>query len=279
MGKFGLGQPVPRTEDPRLVTGRGRFVADISLPSQVHAVLLRSPHAHADIASMDCRSAPASPGVLAVYTAADLAADGLGDIPCAVPLKDRAGKRMPKPGRRLLARDRVRFVGEPIALVVAETVAQAKDALDLIDVDYRPLASVTSMDDALASEAPVLWPDAGGNIAHFWQAGDAAAVDAAMARAAHVVRIETVNQRVVPCAMEPRGDVGVFDPVSERYTLYTGNQGAHLIKRLLSEHTLKVPAESIRVVVQDVGGGFGSKIFHYPENALVLWAARKLGRP
>lgn len=279
MGKFGLGQPVPRTEDPRLLTGRGRYVADVSLPGQAVALLLRSPHAHADINGIDTRDAAAAPGVLAVYTGADIAADGLGDIPCMVSVKDAAGRALPRPGRRLLARDRVRFVGEPIAMVVADSLAAARDAVEQIAVDYHPLPALVTMNDALAADAPVLWPEARSNVAHFWQAGDPDAVDAAMERAAHVVRAEIVNQRVVPCAMEPRGDVGVYDEAAGRYTLYTGNQGAHLIKQMLAEHTLKAQADAIRVVVQDVGGGFGSKIFHYPENALVLWAARKLKRP
>jgi carbon-monoxide dehydrogenase large subunit len=279
MGKFGLGQPVLRREDPRLLTGRGRYAADVSLPGQAHAAILRSPHAHAALAAIDTRAAAAVPGVLAVWTAADAAADGLGDIPNLFAVHDRAGLPLARPGRRLLARDRVRFVGEPVALVVAETLNQAKEALDRIEVDYAPLPVVASLEDAAAAGAPQVWDEAPGNLALFWQHGDAAACDAAFARAAHVVRLDLINQRLAPSAMEPRAAVGVFDAASGRYTLHASSQGAHLVKAQLAASTLNVAAEAVRVRVGDVGGGFGTKVFHYPEDALVLWAARKLARP
>ena len=172
MGRFGIGQPVLRTEDPRLLTGRGRYVADISLPGEACAVFLRLPHAHADIAGIDTAAAAAAPGVLAVYTGADVAADGLGDIPCVVPVRGADGSPLPRPGRRLLARDRVRFVGDTVAMVVAETAEQAIEASQLIDVDYRPLPAVATVDDALAAIAPQLWEVAPGNVAFQWQSGD-----------------------------------------------------------------------------------------------------------
>ncbi len=279
MSRFGLGQPVPRTEDPRLLTGRGRYVADISLPGQAHAVFLRSPHAHAEIRGVDVARARAAPGVLAVYTSADTEADGLGDIHCAVNVRNREGKPLFRPGRRLLARDRVRFVGEAVAMVVAETIDQAKDALDLVGVDWAALPAVDGIEAALAADAPAVWPEASDNRAFHWRLGDEAEVERIFARAERVVAIELVNQRLAPCAMEPRANLGVHDPASGRYTLYTSSQGAHLVKSMLARHTLKVAATDIRVVVGDVGGGFGTKIFHYPEDALVLWAARRLGRP
>lgn len=279
MRQFGLGQPVRRTEDPRLVTGRGRYVADVCPPGTAHAVVLRSPHAHADILAMDTAAAAAAPGVLAVLTAADTAADSLGDIPCAAAVKDRDGHAMPSPGRRLLARERVRFVGEPVAFVVAESRAEAEAARDLIKVDWRPLPAVADMALALADGAPAVWEDAPGNIAFFWQRGDADAVDRAFADAAHTVELDLVNNRVVGCALEPRATVGEYDTATGRYTLRTSSQGAHLIKRTLAQHTLKVPEDSIRVLIGDVGGAFGAKICHYPEEALVLWAARRVGRP
>ncbi|MGF1639695.1 MAG: xanthine dehydrogenase family protein molybdopterin-binding subunit [Rhodospirillales bacterium] len=279
MGRFGVGQPVPRSEDPRLLTGRGRYAADVALPGQLSAFVLRSPHAHADIAGIDVTAAATAAGVHAVATGGDVAAAGLGDIPCAVPVRDADGEPLPRPGRRLLARDRVRFVGEPVAMVVAETVAQAADAAALIAVDYRPLPAVATMADALADGAPRLWDGAPGNIAFHWQRGDAAAVERAFAAAHHITRLDLVNNRVVPCAMEPRAVVAAFDAASGRYTLYTASQGAHQIKEALARHTLKVPEEALHVIVGDVGGGFGTKIFHYPEEALALWAAKRLGRP
>ncbi len=275
--RFGIGQPVRRTEDPRFLTGRGRYAADITLPGQVQAVFLRSPHAHARIRAIDTAAAAAAPGVLAVYTGADTRAAGLGDLPCQVGIRDRAGNRAPRPGRPLLAGNRVRFVGDTVAMVVAGTVAEARDAMDLIDVDYEPLPAVAALDDALAADAPCIWDEAPGNIACHWEIGDAAATDAAFAEAARTVRLELVNNRVAPAPMEPRAVVGAF--ADGRYTLYTPTQGAHLIRDLLSDYTLKVPADSIRVAVPDVGGAFGTKIYHYAEEALVLWAARQLGAP
>jgi len=279
MGKFGMSQAVPRAEDPRLLTGKGRFSGDVSLPGQVYASYLRSPHAHAEIAGIDTAAADAAPGVLAVYTGADIVAAGLGDIPCAIALEHRDGTRAPRPGRPLLARDRVRFVGDTVAMAVAETVEQAKDALDLISVDYRPLPAVAIVEDAITDDAPRIWDDAPGNLAFFWQSGDEAAVTEMFGRAENTVRIDLVNNRLVPCAMEPRAVVGDYHPVSGRYTLYTSCQGAHDIKAAVARHTLKVPEEAVHVIVGDVGGSFGSKQFHYAEEALALWAARQLGRP
>lgn len=279
MSGFGLGQPVRRVEDQRLLTGRGRFAADRTLPGQTHALVLRSPYAHAEIVSIDARAALAVPGVLAVYTAADLAAAGLGDIPCGVPVADRAGQPLPRPGRRLLARARARFAGEPVAFVVAETPAAANDGLDRIAVDYRPLPAVAAIDDALDPEGVPIWDGAPGNIAFFWERGDATAAGQAIAAAPHRITLRLVNNRMVPCPLEPRACLGTFDATSGDYTLYTSSQGAHTVRDLLARATLKVPAERIRVVVEDVGGGFGTKFFHYPEEALVLFAAARLGRP
>jgi carbon-monoxide dehydrogenase large subunit len=280
MGRFGLSQPVPRGEDHRFLTGAGRYTADIDLPGQVHVVMLRSMHAHADIRGIDASEAAAMPGVLAVATAQDLARDGLGDLRCAIPVKDSAGQPLPSPGRRLLARERVRFVGEPVAMIVAETLAQTRDAAENLVIDYAPLPAVVEIEDAIAADAPVrIWAGADGNVAFFWERGEEANVENALENAAHVVRLKLVNNRVVPCPMEPRAAIGLYDAVEDRYTLYTSSQGGHPIKETLSRCTLKVPADRLRVIVPDVGGGFGSKIYHYPEEALVLWAARRLGRP
>ncbi len=279
MGRFGLGQPVRRTEDPRLLTGRGCYAADVSLPGQVHAVFLRAQDAHAEIIGIDTTAAAHAPGVLAVLTAAEVAADGLGDCPCAVPVFDRAGDPLPAPGRRLLARERVRFAGEPIAMIVAETRDAATAAAALIHIDLRPLPAVATIDAACAGDAPQLWEGAPDNMALFWERGDAAAVDAAFATAARSVTLDVVNNRVVACALEPRATVGAYEAASGRYTLWTSCQGAHVIKTTLAQHTLRVPEESIRVLVGDVGGAFGAKFAHYPEEALTLWAAKRVGRP
>ena len=280
MGRFGLSQPVPRSEDYRFLTGAGRYTADIDLPGQTHVTMLRSAHAHAEILCIDVSEAAAMSGVLAVVTARELARDGLGDLHCAVAVKGPAGQAMPSPGRRLLARERVRFVGEPVAMIIAETWAQARDAAERVVVEYTPLPAVAEIEDAIAVDAPArIWAGADSNLAFFWERGDEAKVENALEHATHVVRLKLINNRVVPCPMEPRAAIGLYETEQDRYTLYTSSQGAHPIKQQLSRWTLKVPADRIRVVVPDVGGGFGTKIFHYPEEALVLWAARRVGRP
>jgi aerobic carbon-monoxide dehydrogenase large subunit len=280
VGRFGLSQPVLRSEDRRFLTGTGRYTADIVLPNQTHAVVLRSPHAHAMIAQIDANAALAMRGVLAVITAADLAQDGVGDIPCAERVRDEHGRPLPNPGRPVLARDRVRFVGEPVAMVVAESLAVARDAVERIVVDYDPLAAVASIEAATADGAPApIWPDVGSNIAFYWELGSEEQADAALQEAAHVVRLAVRNNRVIPCPMEPRASIGSYDEEDGRYTLFTSSQGGHQIKDHLSQDTLKVPADRLHVIVPDVGGGFGTKIFHYPEEVLVLWASYRLRRP
>jgi aerobic carbon-monoxide dehydrogenase large subunit len=280
MKRFGLSQPVRRSEDHRFLTGGGRYTADITLPGTVHAVVLRSPHAHATLLGIDASAALAIPGVLAVITAADLAADGLSTIRCAVPVKGPVGQPMPSPGRPLLAHGRVRFVGEPVAFVVAESLAAAHDAQECIEVGYEPLPAVAGIEEALQGDARIrIWDGAIDNVAFYWERGDEAKVDAALAGAVVRVDLALVHNRVIPCPMEARAAIGVYSTEDHRFTLYTSSQGGHAIKEQLARDTLKVPAERIRVIVPDVGGGFGSKIFHYPEEALVLWSAQRLGRP
>lgn len=278
MGLFGLGQPVRRSEDARLLTGRGRYVADVAPPGALTLLFLRSPHGHAEIGAIDVTAARAISGVRAVFTAADVAADGLGDLPCIVSVRDRQGQPLPRHGRPLLARDRVRHVGEAVAMVIAETPAAARDALDAIRVDYRPLPAAASMAEALADGAPVVHADRPDNRAFYWQMGDAEATARALAEAARVITLRLVQNRVVPCAMEPRAVVAEYDSAADRYTLTTSSQGAHGVREMLASATLKVPEERIRVVIGDVGGGFGTKLFHYAEEALALWAARRLGQ-
>ena len=284
MGEFAFGQPVRRKEDPRLLTGRGTFIEDRRTPAEAYAVLARSPHAHARILSIDTTAARAVPGVLAIFTGQDLDADGIGGIPSEfVPPKFGVSgiENCPviRPHFPALALDRVRFCGEGVALVVAESAAQAKDAAELIAVDYEPLPAVIGMDEARAPEAPLLHDTAHGNVSFAWEAGDKPAVDAAIARAHRVARVELVNNRVVIGAMETRGAIGLHDAKTGRFTLYAATQMPHGLRYDLAKYIFRVPETDIRVIVGDVGGGFGAKNSLYPEQVLVLYAARKLDRP
>jgi len=280
---YAIGQPVRRMEDVPLVTGSGRFTDDINLANQAYMVVLRSPHAHARLIAIDPTAAAAVPGVLCVLTAADLAADGVAGIPSHVrspgfEFKNRDGSAMPDPPYPLLAEDRVRYGGEPVAVVIAETRAQALDGAEAVAVDYHPLAAVCHAREALEPGAPLIRVEAPGNRIFDWQTGDAEAVDAAFERAAWTVPIEVVNNRLVINYIEPRAVIGDYDVETERFTLHAGSQGVHRQQGTLAE-VLGVETDRIRVVTNDVGGGFGGKGFLYPEGALVVWAARRLGRP
>ncbi len=279
MGQFGMGQPVRRSEDRRFITGRGRYTDDITLPRQAAGYVLRSPHAHATLRTVETAAAQAAPGVLAVFTGADLERDGIGRIPCVVPLKNRDGSRIKMVEHPLLATGRARHVGDGIAFVVAESAAAAKDAAELIQVEYDVLPAIADATDALAPDAPLVWDDIPDNLCFDWETGDRKAVEAAFARAANIVELSLVNNRLVANSMEPRGAFGAFDAAEERFTLYTSTQGSHAIRRLLAANVFRMPENRIRVVTPDVGGGFGMKLFLYPEQGLVLYAARKLGRP
>jgi len=283
MGEFGFGQPVRRKEDPRFLTGRGRFIEDRREPGEAHAHLVRSPHAHARILSIDLAEAQRVPGVLGVFTGADLAADGVGGIPCEFKtlkfgVSGIADCPMVRPHFPALAQERVRFVGEGVALVVAESRDIAKDAAELVMVDYDPLPAAIGTSEALAPDAPQIWEAAPRNTGFVWEGGNRPGVEASFARAARVARLEAVNNRVVIAAMETRGALGLCDPATGRFTLHTVTQMPHGLKTDLA-HVFHLPEEQIRVVVGDVGGGFGAKNSLYPEHVLVLWAARKLGRP
>jgi len=279
MGRFGTGQALRRVEDQRFLTGHGRYTDDITLPGQAVAHVLRSPFAHGEITGLDVSEAEAAPGVLAVYTAADVDGDGLGDLPVAVRPKNPRGERMPVPPRPLLARGRVRYVGEPVAFIVAETLEQAKDAADLIAFDVDPLDAVTDPARAVAPDAPQIWDIAPGNVLTEVEMGDAEAVTAAFAAAAHRVTLDLVNQRLAPTPLEPRGAIGDYDAETGRYTLISGSQGSHTLRGWLASGVFKVPEEQIHVISPDVGGGFGMRLFLFSEHALVMYAARKLGRP
>ena len=279
MGEFALGQPVSRFEDPRLVRGGGRYIDDFVLPGMAFGTVLRSPHAHARIRAIDTGEAKAAPGVLAVLTGADWQASGFGDLPVPGGFKRRNGAPMYRPPYPALVSERVRWVGDYVAFVVAETRAQAMDAAELIEVDYEPLPAITATADAAKPGAPRVWDDCEDNICFVQLEGDKAAAEAAFARADHVVRHRFVINRVTAATMEPRGSIGHYDATEDRYTIYTTLQRAHAYRQDLAHHVLKVPESKIRVVAGDIGGSFGMKSAVYNEVALVLLAAKLIGRP
>lgn len=279
MIKFGIGQPVPRTEDARLLTGGGRYTDDQNQPKQLYAAFVRSPHAHAEITVVETADAAAMPGVVAVYTVADLDAAGVGPLPCLFPLKNRDGSPYVAPPRPALARDRVRHVGDPVAMVVAESLWQARDAAEAVFVDYADLPSITDTAAALAAEAAQVWDQAPNNQCFDWEAGDEAAAEAGFAKAAHVVRLDLVNNRVVPNPLEGRACLAWIEAETGRSVLSVTSQGVHSLQKQLAKNIFRIPEKSLRVITGDVGGGFGMKIFNYPEYVCTLFAARALGRP
>jgi len=279
MNQYGIGQPVRRVEDRRFITGHGNYVDDINRPHQACGFMLRSPHAHARIGGIETAAALSTPGVLAVFTGEDLTRDGIGTIPCLSALTNRDGSPSVLPPYPAIACGRVRHVGNTVAMVVAESGAAARDAAELIAVDYEPLPAAVDTAHALDPGQPQVWDEAPGNLCFDWEIGDGAAVERAMAGARHRVAVELVNNRVVVNSMEPRGAIGEYDPGEDAYTLWSSTQGSHFIRNLLAESIFKVAENRIRVVTRDVGGGFGMKLFLYPEHIIVLWAAKKVGRP
>ena len=277
--KFGIGQSVARFEDPRLVRGEGRYLGDMTLPGQAYMVVVRSPHAHARIRSIDTAAAAKAPGVIAVFTGADLARDNLGTMQMTLPRKRPDGSPMFSRPHRGLTQDRARYVGDPVALVVADSLARAEDAAELVDVDYEPLPSVTHTEDVERPGCASVWDECPDNVSNLYEAGNKAATDEAFARAHRVVRRRYVISRVHAQYMEPRGAMGVYDPGEDRYTLYADVQYPHRVRTALASNIFKVPEHQVRVIAGDVGGGFGTKGWQYPEHRLVLWAARKVKRP
>src|SRR2546425_10460732 len=277
--RFGSDRDARRSEDGPLLTGRGCFTDDVSVPGQAHAAFVRAQVGHAELHGVDVSRALKMSGVLGIFTGKDLDADGLGAIPPAVALPGRGGRPMFGAAMPPLAVGRVRYVGEPVAIVVAETAAQARDAADAVAVDEAELSAASDVERALAPGAPVIWPEAPDNVALDWTDGDAAAVEMACARAAHVERVRLVDTRLAPAALEPRAAIGQWDAVSGRYTLIAGTQGVAVVRRMLAEFVFKVPAPQIRVLTYDVGGGFGMKTQPYAEYAALLYAARHVGRP
>jgi carbon-monoxide dehydrogenase large subunit len=273
----GIGASVRRKEDLRFLSGRGQYTDDINRPGQTHAFILRSPHAHAAINGIDTAAAKAMPGVIAVFTAADMA--GIGGIPCGWQIHNRDGSPMAEPKHPVLAEGKVRHVGDPVAVVIAETKSQARDAGEAIVVDYAPLPAVATIEQALKPGAPLVHDGVAANLCYDWHIGDQAAQEAAFAKAHKVVTFETTNNRLVPNAMEPRAAIGEYDGQSGDYTLYTTSQNPHVIRLLMGAFVLSIPESKLRVVAPDVGGGFGSKIYHYAEEAIVTWASAKVKRP
>jgi aerobic carbon-monoxide dehydrogenase large subunit len=277
--KQALGQSVPRAEDPRLLRGEGRYTDDINLPGQAHAFILRSPHAHGIIRAIDLDAAQAMPGVVAIYTGADLQAAGYGTLPCFVALKSHDGSPLIAPENPALAVDRVRYMGHPVACVIAECIDQAKDAAEAIDLDIEELPAVDNVTAAAQPDAPRVWPDIPGNQCLDYHAGDLAGVEAAFAKAAHVSRLKFVNNRLVVAALESRAAVAAYGAEDQRFTLHIGCQGTFAAKNVLANRILKVPPELVRVRTFDVGGSFGMKSSVYPEYVAILHGARQLGRP
>jgi aerobic carbon-monoxide dehydrogenase large subunit len=279
MGQFALGQGVPRFEDPRLLRGGGRYVDDMVLPRMAFGFVLRAEHAHARIRKLDTSRAKDAPGVLAIITGADWEASGWGDLPVPTGPKRRDGSPLYRPRFPALVKDRVRWVGDYVAFVVAETIAEAADAAELIEVEYEPLPAVVSAKEAVAPGAPRVWDDCPNNICFVHLEGDKAKTDAAFARAAHVVKADLVINRVTGATMEPRGSIGEYDPVEDSYTIYTTLQRTHNFRAELAHSVLKVAESRVRVVAGDIGGSFGMKSAVYNEVALVLLAAKVVGRP
>src|SRR5262252_4317671 len=277
--QFGIGQPVTRKEDVRFLTGRGRYVADIDLVRQAHAVLVFSPHAHARIRAIDKAAAERMPSVFAVLTGEDWAGDGLGTLDPEAMAEDMGGPQGFRTKHPPLASDRARYVGERVAAVIAASEAQARDAAELVSVDYEILPAVVRAEDAVRPGAPLVHDGAANNISFTMRMGNAEAAEAAFARAHHVTRLSLTNNRLTAVTMEPRGCIGDYDPGTRRWTLYSSTQNVHGVRQILAHQILHVPESRIRVVARDVGGGFGMKGNVYPEEAIVLWAAGRVDRP
>ncbi|HUL56298.1 MAG TPA: xanthine dehydrogenase family protein molybdopterin-binding subunit [Usitatibacter sp.] len=273
-----IGARIERKEDARFLTGAGQYTDDVTLPHQSYACFLRSPLAHAKIKSIRTDKAKASPGVAAVYTGADLPA-AVGGLPCGWLITGTDGKPMKEPKHPLLAQGKVRYVGDQVAVVVADSLEQAKDAAEKIEVDYEELPAVVDVRDALKKGAPAVHDEAPDNVCYVWALGDKAATDAAFAKAAHVTTLEFINNRLIPNAIEPRACNASYSRADDSYTLYVANQNPHVERLLMTAFVLGLPEHKVRVIAPDVGGGFGSKIYLYAEETVCVWASRLVGRP
>ena len=279
MGFEGIGASVRRKEDVRFLSGRGNYTDDINRPGQLYAYIKRSDRPHARLNGLDTAAAAAAPGVVAVFTGADLEAAGIGGLPCGWQIHNKDGTPMAEPPHPVLAVGKVRHVGDPVAVVIAETRQAAKDAAELIQPDYEDLPATATTTAALQPNAATVHDGVAGNVCYDWHIGDKAVVDEVFAKAVKVVRLDLENNRLIPNAMEPRSAIGDFDTSSGDFTLYTTSQNPHVIRLLMGAFVLHIPENKLRVVAPDVGGGFGSKIYHYAEEAIVTWAAGKVRRP
>jgi carbon-monoxide dehydrogenase large subunit len=274
-----IGQSVKRREDYRFLTGNGQYTDDVELARETRAYFIRSPHAHARIKSIRKDEALNAPGVVAIFTGEDIAAAKINGLPCGWLITDVNGQPMKEPPHPVLAQEKVRYVGDHVAVVIAETLAQAKDAAELVEVDYEVLPSVTDLADARKRGAPAVHDMAPDNTCYVWALGDKAAVDKAFAQAAHVTTLEFANNRLVPNAIEPRAAIGHYNRGEDSYVLYVANQNPHVERLLMTAFVLGLPEHKVRVVAPDVGGGFGSKIYLYAEDVVVTWAAKQINRP
>ncbi|PJI44309.1 xanthine dehydrogenase family protein molybdopterin-binding subunit [Ferrovibrio sp.] len=279
MTNQGIGQPVRRKEDFRFITGQGHYTDDINRPGQLYAYFLRSPHAFAKIKSISTDAARKMPGVVAIYTGKDVAADKVGGLICGWTVKDKKGEPHKAPRHDIIAIDHVRHVGDQVAVVIGRSLGEARDAAEAIEVDYDVLTPVVDVVNALKPGAPEVHADAPGNLCYDWDFGDKAATEAAFAKAAHVTKIDLVNNRLSPNPMEPRSAIGEYEPGTDNTTVYTTSQNPHVIRLILCAFVFGLPEHKVRVIAPDVGGGFGSKIFNYAEETVCVWAARKLKKP
>jgi carbon-monoxide dehydrogenase large subunit len=279
MGVEGIGASVVRKEDKRFITGKGRYVDDVKLVGMSYAHFVRSPHAHAKVKSIDSSEAMKMPGVIAVLTGSELVADKIGNLICGWAITSKDGTPMKMGAWPAMAPETVRFVGQAVAVVIAESKNQARDAAESVAVDYEELPVVADIAAAIAPGAPQLHPEAPGNVIYDWHIGDEGATEAAFKSAANVVSLDLINNRLVPNAMEPRAAVADYDTAEEHYTLYTTSQNPHVARLVLSAFYNIAPEHKLRVIAPDVGGGFGSKIYIYPEEMVALWASKKVSRP
>ena len=279
MGMEGIGARVARKEDKRFITGGGRYTDDMVVPGMKHAAFVRSPHAHAAIRKIDSRAAEAIPGVIAVFTGKQLKADGIGNLICGWAITSKDGSPMNMGAWEPMATSTVRYVGNAVAVVIADTKAQAREAAEAVDVTYKEKKAVTDAVSAMKKGAPQIHPEAKGNLIYDWEIGDLAAVDKAIADAAHVTRMDITNNRLVPNAMEPRAALGHYDKAEDHYTCWTTSQNPHVARLVMSAFYNVAPENKLRVIAPDVGGGFGSKIYIYPEEIVCLWASKRAGVP
>ena len=277
MPDTGIGASTRRKEDQRFLTGKGRYTDDLNRPGQTYAVFVRSPHAHAGLKNVDTSAAESAEGVVAVFTGKDMEDDGVGSLPCGWTVVDKEGNPHKGPPHFPLARDKVRYVGDHVAVVIAETLEQARDAAELVEVDYDEQPA--NVEPAKAMDAPQLHDDAPNNLCYDWELGDGGAVDEAISKAHHVAKLDLVNNRLIPNAIEPRAAIGEYDEGTDSYTIYSTSQNPHLLRLILCAFVLNLPEHKVRVIAPDVGGGFGSKIYAYAEETVCTWASKRINRP